>query len=138
VPTPIDWVREQIATFEASGGTNNLTPRSGVRFLVVTMIGRKTGSVRKQALIRVEHEGDYGLVASFAGAEHHPVWYHNVLSNPDVLLQDGPESRPMRVREVHDAERELWWQRAVAAYPKYLEYALATDRRIPVLVAEPT
>jgi F420H(2)-dependent quinone reductase len=136
VPTPIDWVREQVEAFEASGGAVNLTPRSGIRFVVVTMIGRKTRLVRKQAVIRVEHDGEYGLVVSYGGAPTHPVWYHNVLANPDdVMIQDGPEPFRVSVREVDGPERDIWWQRAIDAYPKYAEYEVATDRRIPVLVA---
>jgi F420H(2)-dependent quinone reductase len=137
-PTPIDWVREQIEAFEASGGEINLTPRSGIRFVVVTMRGRTTGLVRKQAVIRVVHGGEYGLVASFGGAPQHPTWYHNLIANPhDVQIQDGPEPFPVHVREVFDTERSMWWARAVEAYPKYEEYRSMTDRVIPVLVASP-
>ena len=106
--------------------------------VVVTMFGRSTGFVRKQALIRITRDGEYGLVASFGGAADHPVWYHNLLANPDdVTIQDGPESFPVRVREVDGAEREEWWQRGIAVYPKFAEYEAMTDRRIPVLVAGP-
>ena len=88
-PTPIDWVREQIEAFEASGGAINLTPRSGIRFIVVTMVGRTTGLVRKQAVIRVVHDGEYALIASFGGAPQHPAWFHNLIANPDdVQIQD--------------------------------------------------
>jgi F420H(2)-dependent quinone reductase len=137
VPTPIDWVREQIEGFEASGGREwNLTPRTGIPIVVITMIGRKTGFARKQALIRIEHDGQYGLVASFGGAPTHPVWYYNLLTNPDdVTIQDGTERFPVSVREVHGVGRDMWWQRSLAAYPKFAEYEALTDRLIPILVA---
>jgi F420H(2)-dependent quinone reductase len=139
VPTPTDWVREQVEAYEASGGREANTLRdTGIPIIVVTMTGNKTGFVRKIALMRVEHEGSYGLVASYGGRPSHPVWYHNLLASPDtVIIQDGPEPVAMSVREVDGAERELWWERSVAVFPTYAEYQAKTDRRIPVLVASP-
>lgn len=139
VPTPKDWVREQVEAYEASGGREANTLReTGIPIVVVTMVGNKTGFVRKIALMRVEHEGSYVLVASVGGAPKHPVWYFNLLADPDnVMIQDGPEPFPVSVREIDGAERDAWWERSVAVYPPYAEYQAKTDRRIPVLIAAP-
>jgi deazaflavin-dependent oxidoreductase (nitroreductase family) len=100
------------------------------------MRGNKSGKVRKIALMRVEHEGQYALVASYGGAPRHPVWYYNLIAHPDeVTIQDGPEPFPVRVRQVTGEERAEWWKRAIAAYPPYAEYQERTDREIPVFVA---
>jgi deazaflavin-dependent oxidoreductase (nitroreductase family) len=105
--------------------------------VVVTMLGAKSGKVRKIPVMRVEHEGVYAVVASLGGAPTNPVWYHNLLAHPLVELQDGPAKADYTVREVQGAERDLWWERAVAAYPDYAAYQTKTDRVIPVLVLEP-
>jgi deazaflavin-dependent oxidoreductase (nitroreductase family) len=106
--------------------------------IIVTMRGAKTGGVRKIALMRVEHHGDYALVASAGGAAKHPVWYWNLTAHPDeVLIQDGPKPSRVSVREVEGDERAAWWDRSVAVYPPYAEYQEKTDRVIPVLVARP-
>jgi deazaflavin-dependent oxidoreductase (nitroreductase family) len=130
-------VRNQVDAYERSGGTEANTLRdTGLPVVVVTMRGHQTGKVRKIALMRVEHDGAYAFVASKGGAPRHPVWYHNLKDDPDeVLLQDGPEPFPVRVREVNGAERDAWWARAVAAYPPYAEYQERTERQIPVFVA---
>jgi deazaflavin-dependent oxidoreductase (nitroreductase family) len=100
------------------------------------MRGNKTGKVRKIALMRIAHNGDYALVASMGGAPKNPVWYYNLRANPDeVIIQDGPEPFDAHVREVSGDERAVWWERAVAAYPPYAEYQLKTNRQIPVLIA---
>jgi deazaflavin-dependent oxidoreductase (nitroreductase family) len=139
VPSPSAWVRDQVAEYEASGGRRgNTLLDTGLPVVIVTMRGRHSGKIRKTPLMRVEHDGEYAFVASKAGAPEHPLWYRNLLAAPDdVLLQDGPEPVPVTVREVDGAEREAWWQRAVAAFPPYEEYQARTDRRIPVLVAAP-
>lgn len=139
VPTPRDWVREQVTAYEASGGREANTLReTGIPIIVVTMVGNRTGFVRKIALMRVEHEGEYALVASVGGAPKNPVWYHNLVADPDnVMIQDGPSPFAVSVREVDGAEREAWWERSVAVFPPYAEYQAKTDRRIPVLIASP-
>ncbi len=137
--SPWEWVSEQVEAYERSGGTeaNTLTD-TGMPIVIFTTRGNKTGKIRKTPVMRVEHEGSYALVASKGGMPTHPVWYYNLKAFPDeVLLQDGPEAVPVVVREIDGAERDEWWDRAVAAYPPYAEYQANTVRRIPVLVASP-
>jgi F420H(2)-dependent quinone reductase len=136
-PSAARWVRDQVAEYERSGGARANTLRdTGLRVIVVTMRGNRSGKVRKIALMRVEHDGEYALVASKGGAPQHPVWYHNLKAHPDeVIIQDGPVPFPARVRELTGAERAEWWARAVAAYPSYADYQEKTDREIPVFVA---
>jgi deazaflavin-dependent oxidoreductase (nitroreductase family) len=139
VPNARKWVSDQVEAYERSGGREANTLRdSGLPVIIVTMRGGKTGNVRKIALMRVEHGGEYALVASMGGAPTNPVWYRNLRAHPDeVTIQDGPAPFPVRVREVSGDERAAWWDRAVAAYPPYAEYQEKTDRKIPVLVASP-
>jgi F420H(2)-dependent quinone reductase len=136
-PSTAAWVREQVEAYERSGGKDANTLRdTGLPVVVVTMVGNKTRKVRKIALMRVEHDGEYALVASRGGAPKHPVWYYNLRANPDeVTIQDGAEPFRVRVREVSGDERAAWWERAVAAYPPYAEYQERTERTIPVFVA---
>jgi deazaflavin-dependent oxidoreductase (nitroreductase family) len=136
-PSPYAWVREQVERYEASGGREANTLRdTGLPVVIVTCRGSKSGKVRKMALMRVEHDGEYALVASMGGAPDHPVWYHNLRAHPDeVTIQDGPEPFAAHVRELEGDERATWWERAVAAYPPYAEYQQRTERRIPVLLA---
>ena len=136
-PSRAQWVREQVEAYESSGGQRGNTLRdTGLPVVIVTMRGNKSGRVRKIALMRVEHEGEYALVASMGGAPRHPVWYYNLEANPEaVTIQDATEPFAVRVREVDGDERAVWWERAVAAYPPYAEYQTRTDREIPVFVA---
>jgi len=138
-PSALDWVREQVAEYEASGGTRATTLRdTGIPVIVVTMRGASSGKVRKIALMRVEHDGKYALVASRGGAPTHPHWYHNLTADPHIMIQDGPEPKDYVVRELEGAERDEWFQRGVEVYPPYAEYAeRAAPRVIPVFVAEP-
>ena len=137
IPSTSDWVREQIDTYEQSGGTKGNTLReTGIPVIIVTMRGAKSGAVRKIALMRVEHDGAYALVASKGGAPGNPNWYNNLLAHPDeVLVQDGPEPFAVTVREVQGAEYEQWWQRSAAVFPPYNDYKAKTSRVIPVLIA---
>ncbi|MFM2078485.1 MAG: hypothetical protein RJA49_2375 [Actinomycetota bacterium] len=139
VPSALDWVRDQVEAYERSGGREANTLRdTGIPVIIVTMKGRTSGKVRKIALMRVEHDGEYALVASMGGAPTNPVWYHNLVAAPDdVLVQDGPEPFAVTVREVAGDERAAWWERAVAVFPNYAEYQNRTERVIPVLVASP-
>lgn len=135
-PSPEQWVRDQVEEYEGSGGTKGTTIR-GMPVVVLTTRGAKSGKVRKSPLMRVEHDGVYAVVASMGGAPRHPVWYHNVVADPRVELQDGPVRRDMTAREVTGEEKALWWGRAVEAYPDYADYQEKTERRIPVFVLEP-
>lgn len=139
VPSSMAWVRDQVEAYERSGGTEATTLfDSGIPVIIVTMRGARSGDVRKIALMRVEHEGEYALVASFGGAPKHPVWYWNLTAHPDeVLIQDGPEPFRVTVREVEGAERQEWWDRSVAVYKDYADYQERTERVIPVFVATP-
>jgi deazaflavin-dependent oxidoreductase (nitroreductase family) len=138
VPSPAQWVRDQVETYERSSGQQANTLRdTGLPIVVVTMRGNKTGNVRKIALMRVEHDGQYVLVASKGGAPQNPVWYHNLKANPEeVLLQDGAEPFEVTVRELAPGpERDEWWARAIKAYPPYADYQKRTTRQIPLFIA---
>jgi F420H(2)-dependent quinone reductase len=138
-PSPWDWVREQVEEYEASKGERANTLRdTGLPVVIVTTRGRKSGKIRKFPLMRVEHDGEYALVASLGGAPKNPTWYGNLVADPTALMiQDGPEPRDFVAREVTGAERDVWWDRAVEAYPDYGEYQKNTSRLIPVFVATP-
>ena len=137
IPSPWDWVRNQVEEYEASGGVRaNTLLDTGLPIIIVTTTGARSGAARKTPLMRVEHEGDYALVASMGGAPKHPVWYHNLLAHPDeVRIQDGTQPFDVAIREVSGEEKAMWWERAVAAYPPYAEYQAKTDRAIPVFIA---
>lgn len=136
-PSPTAWVREQVEAYEASGGERGGTLRdTGLPVIVVTSRGRRSGKLRKNPVMRVEHDGEYALVASKGGAPEHPEWYFNLAAAPEeVEIQDGPDRFAVTVREVHGDERRRWFDRAVAAYPSYADYQQATSREIPVFVA---
>jgi deazaflavin-dependent oxidoreductase (nitroreductase family) len=136
VPSPTGWVRKQVEKIEATGTTRSVDIM-GMQVVLLTMRGARTGAVRKVPLMRVEHDGVYAAVASLGGAPKHPVWYHNLKADPDLELQDGTETFPMRARELDADERAEWWPRCVAAYPPYADYQKKTDRVIPVFVLEP-
>jgi deazaflavin-dependent oxidoreductase (nitroreductase family) len=137
-PSTIDWVREQVERYEASGGTEATTLRgTGLPVVVVTSRGAKSGKLRKNPLMRVEYDGRYAAVASMGGQPTHPVWYYNLLADPHVEVQDGPVKRDMVAREVTGDEKALWWARAVAALPPYADYQQRTEREIPLFVLEP-
>ncbi len=139
VPSTSEWVRNQIETYEKSGGKEgNTLLDTGIPVIIVTMRGAKSGNVRKIALMRVEHNGEYALVASRGGSDENPDWYSNLLANPnEVLVQDGPEALAYTVREVSGEERDAWWERSAAVFPQYNDYRAKTARVIPVLVASP-
>jgi F420H(2)-dependent quinone reductase len=139
IPSPRDWVREQVELYERSGGTQGTTLRdTGLPVILVTHTGNKTGAIRKTPLMRVKDGANYVLVGSQGGAPKHPAWVHNLRVNPVVELRDHTVVQAMRVREVKDeAERSSLWDLAVAAYPPYADYQKRTTRKIPVFVAEP-
>ena len=138
IPSPREWVAEQVKLYEGSGGTDGLTLRdTGLPVIIVTNRGRKTGAVRKTPLMRAVDGKSYILVASMGGAPINPVWYHNLKADPNVEIRDGVEVYSMRVREVVDSvERKRLWDIAVEAYPPYQEYQERTERVIPVFLAE--
>ncbi|MFE0347462.1 nitroreductase family deazaflavin-dependent oxidoreductase [Streptomyces griseoluteus] len=137
-PSPEQWVRDQVDLYESTGGREgNTLLDTGLPVIILTTRGNRSGKLRKTPLMRVEHDGKYAVVASVGGAPKHPVWYFNVKADPTVELQDGPEKREMRARELNGDEKAQWWERAVAAFPPYAEYQEKTDREIPVFVLEP-
>jgi len=138
IPSPTQWVADQVELYEGSGGTEGLTCRdTGLPVIIVTNRGRKTHSMRKTPLMRVVDGKSYILVGSQGGAPRHPNWYHNLKVEPDVEIRDKTEVYSMRVREVVDSvERQRLWDIAVKAYPPYQEYQERTNRVIPVFVAE--
>ena len=136
-PSPWDWVREQVEEYEASNGQRaNTLLDTGLPVVIITTRGRKSGKIRKFPLMRVEHDGEYALVASLGGAPTNPTWYGNLIADPTALMiQDGAEPHDFLAREVQGDERALWWERAVEAYPSYADYQMKTSRINPVLVA---
>jgi F420H(2)-dependent quinone reductase len=135
-PSPEKWVRDQVEKIESSDGKEGTTLK-GVPVVVVTSVGAKSKNLRKNPLMRVEHDGSYALVASKGGAPEHPTWYHNLVAHPTVEVQDGPHRQEYSVRIIEGDERATWWKRAVEVWPAYAEYQQKTDREIPVFVAEP-
>jgi deazaflavin-dependent oxidoreductase (nitroreductase family) len=138
IPSPRDWVREQVELYESSDGIRGTTLRdTGLPVILMTHSGNKTGAIRKTPLMRVKDGDRYVLVASLGGAPKNPVWVHNLRVNPQVELRDETVVRPMRVREVTDpSERARLWALAVAAFPPYAEYQTRTTRQIPLFLAE--
>jgi deazaflavin-dependent oxidoreductase (nitroreductase family) len=146
-PSPTDWVRNAVDKIEATGTTES-AGFNGMGVVLMTMIGNKTGKIRKVPVMRVEHDGTYAVVASLGGAHavearrlggapKNPVWYYNLKADPNVKLQDGTETREYVAREIEGEEYDLWWQRSVAAYPDYAEYQKKTTRKIPQFLLEP-
>ena len=138
VPSPWQWVRDQVETYERTGGKEANTLRdSGIPVIIVTTKGAQSGKLRKFALMRVEHDGEYALVASMGGAPQNPSWYHNLVAEPLVTIQDGPEPHDFVTHIAEGDARAAWWERAVAVFSPYAEYQQKTDRIIPVFVAKP-
>ncbi|WP_460727506.1 nitroreductase family deazaflavin-dependent oxidoreductase [Nocardia heshunensis] len=135
-PSPSDWAREQAEQYENSQGAEANLLR-GVPIILLTSRGNKSGKLRKTPLMRVEHDGEYAIVASRGGAPSHPVWYHNIVSDPHVELRDRAVVKDYDAREVTGDEKDLWWKRAVEVWPDYAEYQKKTDRQIPVFVLSP-
>jgi deazaflavin-dependent oxidoreductase (nitroreductase family) len=135
-PSPQRWVSDQVDLYESSGGTEGTTMRDKP-VVILTTRGAKSGKIRKTPLMRVEHGGDYAVVASQGGAPTNPLWFYNLVADPHVELQDGPTKSDRVARQLDGDERSTWWERAVAAYPDYADYQTKTDRLIPVFVLEP-
>ena len=136
-PSPSDWVRDQVEEYESSEGTKGTMLR-GIPVVVITSLGASSGKLRKNPVMRVEHDGVYAAVASKGGAPEHPSWYRNLVEHPLVELQDGGARRDYTAHEASGDERERWWNRAVEVWPDYADYQTKTDRQIPVFVLEPT
>jgi deazaflavin-dependent oxidoreductase (nitroreductase family) len=134
--SPWDWVRKDADRILETGTTQG-SEMKGKPIVLLTTIGAKTGKVRKTPLMRVEHDGQYAVVASLGGAPKNPVWYYNIQAHPRVELQDGDVTREYEAREVTGDEKAVWWERAVEAWPDYAEYQTKTDRQIPVFVLTP-
>ena len=133
----VDWVRRQTETILANGTTDGVQVQ-GRDVVLLKIRGRKSGNLHWVPLMRVEHDGRYAIVASVGGGPKHPTWYHNVVADPRVELQDGTVTKDYVAREVTGDEKAAWWTRAVDAYPSYADYQKRTDREIPVFVLEPT
>ena len=135
-PSASDWARKQAELFESTDGAEANTLRNRP-IILLTSLGAKTGKIRKTPLMRVEHNGEYAVVASNGGAETHPVWYHNLVAHPHVELQDGAVRKDYVARQATGEEHAVWWKRATAAWPDYDNYQTKTDRLIPVFVLTP-
>ena len=135
-PSTSDWARENAELYMASGGTEG-TELKGKLVILLTTVGAKTAKLRKTPLMRVEHNGEYAVVASLGGAPKNPVWFHNIVKHTRVELQDGAATGDYEAREVFGEEKASWWQRAVEVWPDYADYQRKTDREIPVFVLTP-
>ena len=135
-PSSAKWVRDQDEEFESSGGRRGTTLR-GVPVVVVTSVGAGSGKLRKNPVMRVEHDGVYAAVASKGGTPQNPAWYRNLIEHPLVELQDGAAKGDYSARVTFGEERGLWWKRALEVWPDYADYQTRTDRQIPVFVLEP-
>jgi deazaflavin-dependent oxidoreductase (nitroreductase family) len=135
-PSAQKWVRDQVQEYESSGGTRATTLR-GVPVIVITSKGSSSGKLRKNPVMRVEHDGRYAAVASKGGAPTHPAWYRNLVETPLAEVQDEAAKGDYTARELTGEERRIWWDRAVAVWPDYAEYQTKTEREIPVFLLEP-
>ena len=135
-PSPFDFAREQVEAIERSGGTEGML-NQGKPVILLTTVGAKSGKLRKSPLMRVEHDGEYAVVASLGGAPKNPVWYYNVVANPHVELQDGTVKQDYQAREVHGDEYDTWFARAAEVWPDYREYQKKTSRKMPIFVLAP-
>jgi deazaflavin-dependent oxidoreductase (nitroreductase family) len=135
-PSMSEWARTQAETYRDSGGreANNLR---GHPIIVITSIGAKSGNLRLNPLMRVEHNGSYAVIASKGGAEQNPSWYNNIVKNPHLELQDGAVTRDYWAHLAEGEERAAWWAHAVKAWPDYAKYQEGTEREIPVFVLTP-
>ena len=135
-PSPWPPIADQVREYEESGGTSGTT-LEGQPCIILTTRGRNSGKLRKSPLMRVEHEGSYAVVASMGGAPQHPVWYLNVVADPHVTLQDGPDVHDLQAHVAEGDEKAAWWKRAVEVWPAYDTYQASTERQIPLVVLDP-
>lgn len=137
-PSPWPPIADQVALYESSNGTEG-TLLDGQPCVILWTRGRHTGNIRKSPLMRVtDDRGNYAVVASMGGAPNHPVWYLNLVADPNVSLQDGAELKDYTARVVDGDEKVEWWKRATDVWPSYDDYQASTDRVIPLIVLEPS
>lgn len=137
VPSPADFVADQVARYEASDGVDGGT-LEGKPVIILTTTGARTGAVRKNPVMRIPNGDNYIAVASYAGAAHDPAWYRNLTAHPDLWVQDGALKARFRAREVSGDEKTQAWAVAEQFWPHFPEYrAKAGAREIPILVLEP-
>jgi deazaflavin-dependent oxidoreductase (nitroreductase family) len=133
--SPTGWVNEHIRRYVDSDGEDGHDWR-GVPTLLLTTVGRKTGRRRRSALIYGRDGDRYLLVASQGGADAHPAWYLNLVENPEVELQVGPDRYPAVARTASPDEKPALWKAMTAIWPAYDDYQKKTDRQIPVVILE--
>jgi F420H(2)-dependent quinone reductase len=136
VPSPSDRVRDQVARYEATGGAEG-GEIGGLPVVILTTTGARSGNTRKNPVMRVEQDGVYAAIASYAGKPENPQWYYNLVAQPYATVQDGPQVRRVRAREVSDEEKQGWWAVADALNPNYARYRATSGRDIPILALEP-
>jgi F420H(2)-dependent quinone reductase len=136
VPSPSERVRDQVARYEATGGVEG-GELGGLPVIILTTTGARSGNIRKNPVMRVERDGVYAAIASYAGDPEDPQWYRNLLAHPYATVQDGPQIRRVRAREVFDEEKQGWWAVADALNPNYGRYRADAGRDIPILALEP-
>lgn len=135
-PSPSERVRDQVARYEATGGADG-GEQGGLPVVILTTTGARSGATRKTPIMRVEHDGVYAAIASYAGGPHNPQWYYNLVAHPEAELRDGTEVRRVRARELSGAEKQRWWDIADALNPNYARYRSSSGRDIPVLALDP-
>lgn len=135
-PSPWGFAADQVAEYERTGGAEG-NALEGKPCVILWTRGRHSGTVRKSPLMRVKHGDRYAVVASMGGAPKHPVWYLNLLADPNVSLQDGPELRDYTARVADGDEKAEWWKHATEVWPAYDDYQARTDRDIPLVILEP-
>jgi deazaflavin-dependent oxidoreductase (nitroreductase family) len=136
VPSPSERVRDQVAAYEATGGAEGGL-LNGLPVVILTTTGAQSGKIRKNPVMRVEKDGSYAAIASYAGNPANPQWYYNLLAHPEARLQDGPTVRRVRARELAGTEKQAWWDIADALNPAYARYRSSAGRDIPILALEP-
>jgi deazaflavin-dependent oxidoreductase (nitroreductase family) len=134
--SPWDWVADQVELYERTDGKEG-AELNGKPCVILWTKGRNSGAVRKSPLMRIKDGDRYAVVASMGGAPKHPVWYHNVVADPHVSLQDGAELRDYTARVAEGEEKREWWSKATAVWPDYDEYQSKTERQIPLIILEP-
>ena len=134
--SPWDFVADQVRRYEQTGGREG-AELQGKPCVILWTKGRHSGMIRKSPLMRIRDGECYAVVASLGGAPRHPVWYLNLVADPHVSVQDGPELHDYVACVVQGPEKATWWSRATQVWPDYDNYQASTDREIPLVVLEP-